>query len=331
MELTLSKKLLALAIVCFLVGSGCTTPGMHHSVQQRIPEAPKPSPKILAVYMPWFGDHSHIDVGYSSNDQSVIRRQIQQARRMDISAFVVDWYGDAAPFSDRNFALLDQAADEAHFQVALLYNESNDDSNEATDEAMAAMDKAYKNYIGPQAPHRGAYLTYNGHPMIFIFPKHGKVDWTVVAQHCQSWESPPAFIYKDESTAPNAGAFSGYYAWVQPGQQGWTPDGSNWGEQYLEYFYKNMSTNHRDKIVVGAAWPGFNDSAAEWGLNRHMASRCGKTLDDTMRLYQRYYDAAHPLPFLLIETWNDYEEGTAIERLSFAQCASQSQSAAAGK
>ncbi len=22
----------------------------------------------------------------------------------------------------------------------------------------------------------------------------------------------------------------------------------------------------------------------------------------------------HPIPFLLIETWNDYEEGTAIER-----------------
>jgi hypothetical protein len=26
------------------------------------------------------------------------------------------------------------------------------------------------------------------------------------------------------------------------------------------------------------------------------------------------------LPFLLIETWNDYEEGTAVERASFTNC-----------
>ena len=315
----MSNKLLALAIVCFMAGSGCTTPGVHRAVQQNVP-APNAWPKVLSVYMPWFGDHSHMDVGYSSNDPAMLRRQIQQARRMGISAFVVDWYGNEAPFSDRNFALMQQAADAAHFQVALLYNESQDDGPQGTDDAIAAMDKAYRDYIGPQAEHRAAYLTYNDRPMIFIFPKHGKVDWNLVAQHCDSWEHPPLLIYKDESSPQNAPAFAGYYAWVQPGRAGWLPDGSDWGKDYLEYFYKTMSTKYRDKIIVGAAWPGFDDSHAEWGLNRHMASRCGKTLDDTMHLYQRYYDSSNPLPFLLIETWNDYEEGTAVERLSFTQC-----------
>ena len=41
--------------------------------------------------------------------------------------------------------------------------------------------------------------------------------------------------------------------------------------------------------------------------------RCGKTFDDTLRLFRRYYSEQRPLPFLMIETWNDYEEGTAIE------------------
>jgi hypothetical protein len=81
-----------------------------------------------------------------------------------------------------------------------------------------------------------------------------------------------------------------------------------------------MTNKHPDKIAVGAAWPGFDDSAAKWGLNRHMQSRCGKTFDDTLHLYGRYYDESRPLPILLIETWNDYEEGTAVERLNFAQC-----------
>lgn len=288
-------------------------------------QAPRSWPKLLAVYMPWFGDHVHMDVGYSSDDPAVLRRQIQQAHRMGISAFIVDWYGESRPFSDHNFGLLEEAAEEAHFQVALLYNESEDDDGQATDEAMAAMDRAYEAYIGPEAPHHRAYLTYNGRPMIFIFPKHGHVDWDRVVDHCRQWEASPLLFYKDEPPAQFSGDFAGLYAWVQPGTPGWTADGSNWGEQYLQNFYKNMTNRHPDKIAVGAAWPGFNDSAAKWGLNRHMQSRCGETFEDTLHLYNRYFDADRPLPFVMIETWNDYEEGTAIEHLSFTKCDGKAQ------
>jgi hypothetical protein len=327
---SLSKRLLILAMVCFMAGSACTTPGLHRALQQDL-QAPGSWPKVLAVYMPWFGDHVHMDVGYSSNDSAVIRRQIQQARHTGISAFIVDWYGSGIPFSDHNFALMQEAADENHFQVALLYNEAEDDDGQATDAAFAAFDKAYQAYIGPEARHRAAYLSYNGHPMIFIFPKHGHVDWSRVAEHCSSWEATPYLIYKDDPPAQSAGAMAGSYAWVQPGQKGWRPDGSNWGEGYLDYFYKNMRNQHPDKIAVGAAWPGFDDSAAKWGLNRHMATRCGQTFEDTLHFYNRYFDAAHPLPFVLIETWNDYEEGTAIERLNFAKCGQNVESAAGSR
>jgi len=282
--------------------------------------APEVWPKMLAVYMPWFGNHVHMDVGYSSDDPAVLRRQIEQARQMGISAFVVDWYGVSEPFADHNFGLLQQAAEGSGFQVALLYNESADDDQQSTDEAMAAMDRAYTAYIGPQAEYRDTYLTRQGRPMIFIFPKHGKVDWTRVVEHCASWQKAPLFFYKDDPPVQFDSDFAGSYAWVQPGSEGWRADGSNWGEQYLENFYRRMADKHPDKIAIGGAWPGFNDSAARWGLNRHMQSRCGKTFEDTLHLYGRYYDAANPLPFLLIETWNDYEEGTAIERLKFTNC-----------
>jgi hypothetical protein len=325
----LSKTLLALAVVCFMVGVGCTTPGMHHPLQQNL-QAPKSSPELLAVYMPWFGDHVHLNVGYSSDDPAVLRRQIQQAHHMGISAFVVDWYGESQPFNDHNFGLLQEAADESHFQVALLYNEAEDEDGQSTDEAIAAFDHAYKAYIGPEAPHRGAYLTYHGHPMIFIFPKRGHVDWNRIVEHCRGWEATPVLFYKDDAPAQYAPDFAGFYAWVQPGSQGWSADGSNWGEQYLDQFYRNMRSKHTDKIIVGAAWPGFNDSAAKWGLNRHMQARCGQTFDATLSFYEKYYDAENPLPFLMIETWNDYEEGTAIERLNFAQCSEAAKTSVAG-
>ena len=314
------RSLLGLTIALFVMVSGCSTLGARRMLPQNA-MAPGASPKLLAVYMPWFGNHAHMDVGYSSEDPAVLRKQIQQARHMGISAFVVDWYGESNPYSDHNFALMQQAASEGHFQVALLYNEAEDENAQETDAEIASLDVAYKKYIGPESKYRDSYLTYNGHPVIFIFPKSGHVDWNQVREHCSTWESPPLLIYKDQPPAKFADDFAGSYAWVQPGPGGWAPDGSNWGEAYLENFYKTMQ-KHPDKIAVGGAWPGFDDSAAKWGLNRHMQSNCGKTLDQTLNFYQRYYDSSKPLPFLLIETWNDYEEGTAIERRTATDCGS---------
>jgi len=215
---------------------------------------------------------------------------------------------------------LQQTAAESHFHVALLYNEAEDENSQATDDALASFDKAYKAYIGPEAPYRDAYLTYEGRPVVFIFPKRGHTDWNRVREHCQSWQTPPLLLYKDQPPPEFAADFAGSYAWVQPGSEGWSSDGSNWGEAYLDNFYRTMRNKHPDKIAVGAAWPGFDDSGAKWGLNRHMQNRCGRTFEDTLGLYRRYYDAENPLPFLLIETWNDYEEGTAIERRTTANC-----------
>jgi hypothetical protein len=156
--------------------------------------------------------------------------------------------------------------------------------------------------------------------VIVIFPKRGKTNWNTVRKQVNTWPTPPLLFYKDEAPGEFAGAFDGYYAWIHPGSQGWMADGSDWGKQYLEEFYSKMKTKYPGKIAMGGSWPGFDDSRAPWGLNRHMNTRCGQTLTDTLELYHRFYDDAAPLPFLLIETWNDYEEGTAIEHPDLLQC-----------
>jgi hypothetical protein len=284
---------------------------VRQSIKEHLPGS-EGSPKILADYQPWFGDPKHISVGYNSQDPAVLKRQIEQAKNMGIYAFAVDWYGDREPFLDRSYALLQRIASQNNFHVALMYDETQHDNGHATEEALEAMDKAYKSYIGPGAPGREAYLVYQGRPVIFIFPKFGHTDWSRVRQQVNAWETPPWLIYADEPPPQYVKDFDGQYAWVHPSHH-WSPDGSDWGEQYLENFYKKMRTKYPDKIAVGGAWPGFDDTRASWSLNRHMDARCGKTFQDTLRIFRRYYDDAHPLPFLMIATWNDYEEGTAIE------------------
>jgi hypothetical protein len=285
------------------------------------------SPKIIADYQPWFGTHDHINVGYSTQDPAVLKKQIQKAKDIGIYAFGVDWYGDRRPFEDRSYALLQQIASENNFHVCLMYDETQEDNGQATDDALEAFEKAYKMYIGPNAPGRDAYVQYNGRPVIFIFPKRGHTDCARVRQAVNNWESPPILIYKDNPPQQYAQYFDGLYAWVHPGKKGWTSDGSDWGKEYLQAFYERMRTKYPDKIVVGGIWPGFDDSKASWGLNRRMDRRCGKTLEDTLALAKQYQDGPNTMPFLMLATWNDYEEGTTVEN-GVANCSARQQTQA---
>ncbi len=300
-------------VLCLLLPvAGCAKPNMRGSLAAM--QAPEGNTMLLAIYQPWFGQKDHINVGYSSHDPNVLRQQITHARELNISGFVVNWYGPRKEFEDRSYALLQQIAGQSGFKVAAQYDEAVDHPGYATDAVIVDLQYLYDKYISPSAgPSRQAYLRYNGRPVIFIFPKDASTDWNHVREVTQGWPDPPLLLYKDQSGKyPNA--FDGFYPWVQPGKAGWAADGSRWGEDYLEYFYSNMIQHYPNKIAVGAVWPGFDDTKASWSRNRHIANRCGRTFEDGLKLFRRFYGSQNAPPFLLIETWNDYEEGTAIER-----------------
>lgn len=299
--------------LCLLGLLGCARPNPHDSLVNM--QAPASPTQVLAIYQPWWGDASHINVGYSSHDEPTLRQQIAHARELNISGFVVNWYGPRHEYNDKTFALLQQmAAETPDFKVAAQYDEAVDHPGSATDAVIVDLQYLYDRYISPSAGEsRAAYLRYRGRPVVFIFPKGSGTDWDRVRQVTQSWADPPLLIYKDPNHKYND-AFDGYYAWVQPGKGGWARDGSHWGEDYLNYFYKTMKDHYPNKIVVGAVWPGFDDSKASWGRNRHMAYHCGRTFENTVHVFHKYYGPDDPAAFILVETWNDFEEGTDIER-----------------
>lgn len=290
---------------------GCTHQESHQAPRVKRSTSTAPS-QILALYEPWFGHPKHISVGYSSHDPNVIRRQIRQAKARGISGFVVDWYGDREPFIDRSYALMQVEASKHQFHIAMMYDET-DEEDGATDEAIADFAMFHETYLSAKAPGRDAYLTYEGRPVIFIFPKGGHTDWDRVRTELNKWNPQPLLIYEN-GPGKFVNAFDGFYAWISPGRNGWAADGSNWGEQYLSDFYSRMKSKYPDKITVGGVWASFDDSKASWSLNRRISARCGQTFADTLDLWRKYSPPDDPLPFLLIETWNDYEEGTAIER-----------------
>ena len=306
--------LFVLASVCAIPGCAEKSAGSAaHAAAVPVAEGTN-APVMLAVYEAWFGKSDHINVGYSSHDVKVLNRQVDQAKEMGLYGFVVDWYGNKQPYIDESFQLMQQVAAQKDFKVALMYDEWVRDPDRMTEDAIEALDMAYKKYIGPDAPLKDSYVRAYGHPVIFIWPKSNKTDWARVRKHVDTWADPPILLYRDDHT-PYADVFDGYYAWIHPGKEGWKKDGSNWGQQYLEDFYSRMSHEHSDKIIVGAAWPGFDDSRAAWSENRYMDRKCGKTMEQTLNSFRRYYsESQNSLPLMLIATWNDHEEGTAIER-----------------
>ena len=302
-------RMTTVILALFLAPHGCSDPDVGRALPLKY-KAAGAQPQVIALYEAWFGFAKHMNVGYSTQDPAVLNRQIRKAKTMGISAFVVDWYGDREPFIDKSYAMMQAAAASEKFQVAMMYDETDQDDG-ATDEAIADFTVFHDTYLTTAIGHQ-VYLTYDGRPVIFIFPKGKHTNWDKVRELVNKWSTPPILIYEN-LPGEHADAFDGFYAWVQPGEKGWSQDGSNWGEQYLSNFYETMHSKYPDKIIVGAEWASFDDSKASWSLNRHISARCGQTFTDTSNLWHKYFPPDDLLPFVMVETWNDHEEGTAIE------------------
>lgn len=310
------------AAILIILLHGCSDTGVTQTAPLKFRAAGN-SPEVIAVYEAWFGHPQHTSIGYNSHDPAVIKSQIRHAQAMGISAFVVDWYGDRQPFIDQSYATMQKIAAKSKFRVAMMYDETDEEVG-ATDEAIADFTMFHDAYLAPNSPGHEAYLTYEGHPVIFIFPKGLHTDWSKVRAFVGAWNPAPLLI--DEGPpGQDASSFDGYYAWINAGS---TPDGNNWGEQSLSSFYQTMRDKYPDKIIVGGAWAEFNDAKASWGLNRHIAARCGQTFKDTFNFWRRDFPANDPIPFIMVETWNDYEEGSAIEQ-GIPTCSSAAQISAA--
>src|SRR3954466_8024074 len=269
---------LALALLALGIAGCAAHRDIHQTLRSNF-QAPEGSPMLLAAYQPWFGKPSHINVGYSSQDRVVLQNQITKAKTLGIGGFVVNWYGPRKDFEDRSYSLLQQLAVENDFKGPLMDDEPDDRPGDITNDTINDLQYAYEHYIAQNssAP-SGSYLRYNGHPVIFIFPKSGQTDWKRVRDAIASWPEQPLLLYRDINQK-YAASFDGFYAWVKPSKQ-WSADGSDWGRDYLESFYSKMKSKYPEKLAVGAAWPGFDDSQASWTRNRRMDARCGKTFQD---------------------------------------------------
>src|SRR5581483_11068752 len=297
--------------------------------------------RVLCEYQPWFGMSTHASVGYNENASSTVAAQDSFMINEGCDVNLIDFYGAFNSNQTFNLATTSAAfadlASRAGFPLkfgimedkgALTY--SCPTTNQAEAATVACLESALiadMDYINSNYASSGVYFTDGGQPVIFSFvtkqvwpiltPTDWDTIWSAVKAHTDTYTAPFKYIHQFGSFS-SSGYDNGRFAWVQPpafstAQQFWWGSNSNASPVYLDSFYA-AAIAHPSQLAIGGIWKGFDDNNASWGGNRVIAQQCGQVLLNTAKEISKYYGGANPqLPYVQVITWNDYEEGTAVE------------------
>ena len=240
---------------------------------------PGATTNIFAHVVGWFGQTSHYNVGYNSSSSAQVHAQVSDMMSRGITGVVLDWRGPNN-LQDSTAAALRSEVDArgGAFQFAIM-------------EDGGALSACYKT--------SGCDVTQKLiNDLNYAYVKY--VACGAVGNPVLMPQNTAGF------TAPlSAGAF----AWVQPSLVTTTDPMSL---NYLGDFIWNAN-NYPAKTPFLTTYKGFDDSYASWGSHRKVNQSCGQTWLQTFATINRSYNTSHPLPFLQLVTWDDYEEGTPLE------------------
>ena len=268
---------------------------------------PGANTKVYAHYMAWFGSSSHMNVGYRSDDEVQVKKQVEDMISRGIQGAIVDWYGPAATLEDVSTKLvMKQAAAHPGFTFAVvedagaLVAAAEQSGCDATTQLIADL-----NYIASTYTASPAYMKVNGKTPIFMFGVTGWYeDWSRVQA---ALPSSVVLIFRG-GEGLRLSASGGAFQWVDINSN--DPFDEQIGAQ--DNFY-SAATQKPNLITIGSTYKGFNDTSAKWGTNRVVDQHCAQTWLDTFANIGKHYSASNQLPLMQVVTWNDYEEGTAIE------------------
>lgn len=199
-----------------------------------------------------------------------------------------------------------------------------------------------KTYFG----HPSHWNREDGRPIVAWFICEscwGATNWTTVWNNVRTYiqgatykAAPGGNTHEPLMLFRGPGGFShlqsdGAYGWVPP--QAYSATTGNYqfcyglthgpgcptNFDYSTNFY-NQAATHPTKIAIGGVWAGFNDTNATWGFDaagghpvgRIIARQCGQVWVNTWALHPGY-TGTNQIYAMGVSTWNDYEEGSAVE------------------
>jgi hypothetical protein len=291
---------------------------------------------VYAAMMGWWGKggtqgyHSkknnvQMNSGYDSDDTGEIKLQLDDLQARGYDGATLAWYG-TDDFSDTAFAaILNEADNRTGFKVAPRINEAICGTKDSGghDSVSTACLEPYIDQIAAQYFSHPGYLKldkrndgYGPLPVISLFMTRDEIheaDWQAMVQH--AGHGPILFMTKDSAgvNEPDAAGhlIDGGYAWSVAGTQR-APGDYSTDNATLDA--NANASGFTDQFAWEDANKGMNMEFANWGSTVQPQS-CGKRYIDWVNKISAVYSASgfRTLDGLLVDTWNDYEEGTEVE------------------
>lgn len=259
--------------------------------------------KVIAHLMPWFGDKRHMQVGYLSWDQTQIHRQVTDMISRGIDGLIIDWYGPADDTNITAQRVMNEVEQHPGFTFVIMVDKGAVQLSPCQGCNPQQTLIYLLRYVERFFMTSPAYMRIDGRPVVtnFDVEQHFPVNWKAAAA---AMSTDPVILFEDAPGFTHS-VTNGSYSWVRPTTK-------DYGMSYMTKFYKT-GLDHPQLHTFGAAYKGFNDTLASWGLNRIMGQQCGETWLQTFAKINSLYDSTNQLELLQLPTWNDYEEATEIE------------------
>lgn len=342
------KKIIIQLILVFLSISGknfsafAQTTELGQSGKKTIPSLQFASPekhlaaepkKVLIHYLGWYGDSLASDGDYLRHwiygcaHTPLIGEYDSRSRALQTYHLLLSWacgidgmiMNIKDPFDEQSMKIMLSTIKKIrnidslnfNYNFAISYDDQGMDKSYPLDTTIAKLG-FLKDSILQNDPF---YLHYNSEPAIFVYNYAGMLSAKGyrIATDSVFKENTPMLIWNQIDTSA-LGYANSFYPWVGPDDSVWDKNGLIWGKKYLEWFYPtaNGYSKYLD-FVTGGVWPGFDDRKnTEWGKNRWM-DRKNRVVYDSTWYFVNSYKSVLPLKWVIIETWNDWNEGTEIE------------------
>jgi hypothetical protein len=270
------------------------------------PAAARSERLVLAFYYAWYdsatwrsGQTPDLPATlYASSDPEAMARQIEQAQRAGIDAFLLNWWGSGNP-TDANLAvLLDLAADRG-FRVGVDFDPNSPFVHTPADYA------ASLRYLLGTHAHHSAYLRSDGRPVVFFF-NTGQLSVEVWRQIRDQVDPQGETLWIAEGTDLGYQAvFDGHHLYSVAWANQIPPSATlpKWGQRVNQY---NAQRN-ASKLWVATVMPGYDDTHAR--PNGFVVRRRG---GDYYRECWQAALASDP-DWVVINSWNEWPEGSYIE------------------
>lgn len=260
---------------------------------------------------------------YDSTDPVVISFHIELAKAIGIDVFQVDYYADLDPFMRLCFENVLRKAEKLDFHVSVLYEPKihlqnwipHSGRQEQLNAIIDDIEKILTRY--EDSP---AFLHHNGKPVISIFGMKWEgmtiAEWNYIFSEIKKKGHSPIFIGDNAWQSTGYNNFNGLFHWELYKDE--IANGNNTDIYNFCSLINSLSIEWADsfgdsRLAVGIISPGFNDSKVwGWGLDyQRIISLTGPVF--YKQSIAAFLNNKEKLDWLLIATFNDWNEGSMIE------------------